>query len=71
MIFHRVTQQEITNAKLENNTKMFNKLSHKFIKQHKTPKFKRFKNFLNSNSNVISMLLSLIAIIISIIALFI
>lgn len=70
MIFHKVTQDEITNAKHNNEIKLMNKLAKKFVKQHKTPTIKRFDNWISSKSSSFSIYISILALIISIIALF-
>lgn len=70
LFFHKVSQEEITKAKNTGNLKLFEKLCNKFNKQHKTPKYKRFYDWLVKHSVIISMILSLGAFITSIIAIF-
>lgn len=70
MIFHKVTQEEITNAKHNGEIKLVNKLAKKFVKQHRTQIIKRFDIWISSKSSSFSIYISILALIISIIALF-
>lgn len=65
MFFHKVTQQEITKAKQDNNFDLFEKLTNKYIKQHKTPTYKIFFNWLLKYLPIFDFVVAVIAIIIS------
>ena len=67
MSFNKVSQEEITKTKNDGNLELYEKLSNKYVKQHKTSKFKVFYNWLVKHCAIISMLLSFGAFITSII----
>ena len=65
MFFHKVTQQEITKAKQDGNFDLLDKLTNKFIKQHKTQKYKIFFNWLLKYLPIFDFIVAIIAIIIA------
>ena len=58
MLFHKVTQEEIDKAKNNGNNKLWERLTSKWVKQHKSSKLNSFFNWLSKNSVLINMFLS-------------
>lgn len=70
MFFHKITQQEITKAKINGDTKLFNELCHKYVKQHGSSKFKKINSWIKFNAPILGFYISITALIISIFNLF-
>lgn len=70
MFFHKVTQAEITKAKNDGNLMLFEELTSKYVKQHKTPKYKKFLNCFLKYLPILDFIIAVLGIIVAIIALF-
>lgn len=66
MFFHKVTQAEITKAKKDGYMELFEKLSIEYIKQHKTPRYKRFLNWFLKYLSICDFIVAFIALVIAI-----
>ena len=69
MLFHKVTQEEITKAKKDGNNELFEQLTTKFVKQHKTPKSKKIFNWIHTNLPILDLIIACIGVILAILAL--
>ena len=70
MIFHKVTQEEITKANELGDKEKVEKLFSKFVKQHRTPKHKKLYKWFIDNLPVLDFILAFAGVIIAIVALF-
>lgn len=69
MFFHKITQEEITKAKQDGYMDLFEKLSTEYVKQHKTPAYKRFFNWLLKYLPIFDFIVAISGLVIAIIAL--
>ncbi len=69
MSFNKVSQEKITKAKNDGNLELYEKLSSKYVKQHKTSRCKQFYNWLVKHSAIINIFLSITTVVITLITL--
>lgn len=70
MFSHKVTQEEITNARNAGYFDLVEKLSNEYVQQHKTPKYKKFLNWFLKYLPIFDFILAIIGTLIALIALF-
>lgn len=66
MFFHKVTQEEINKARKDGYLDLVEQLSDEYIKQHKTPKYKKFFNWFLKYLPICDFIVAFIALVVAI-----